>query len=144
MDLAKRLLNLERSVLPEDHFNYQMKRNNVIAVTRYAFLWQVVKFLDQASKERNNINDIARLCHLVKDIGTSRQRSSQLGETIDKILYRLRFMNTRPNGRESMSKDLRRNNVMVKGTNKSTPRLRSPARRRKTTTNVARKINGAM
>ena len=147
-DVSKRLVNLEQSVLPDDHFNYQLKKDNVVTFTRHAFLWKVVTFLDQASKDKNNINDVARLCHLVKEIGTSRQNASRLVETMDKFLYRLTVLSTGDKRRESSLFKVNREpgSRIVKGKDirKPTSRLEAPFRRRKTNTNVAKKINGAM
>jgi hypothetical protein len=105
-----------------------------------------LKFLEQASKQRDNVNDIARLCHLVRDVGLSRQRSLRLEETVNTILHRLRPMNTNKKSNASKKKvlELGPKNVAVNGANKSTPRLRSPSRRRKSSTNATKKINGAM
>jgi hypothetical protein len=145
MDMAKRLLNLERSTLSEDHFEYQMKDASVHTTSRHAFLWQVVKFLDQASKERESIHDIARLCHLVKEVGTSRQNATRLVECVDDILHRVRVGNNSKKRKDFKKKDSGSpRNVKGVGSNKPSPRLRSPSRRRKTTTNVTKRINGAM
>ena len=164
MDHAKRLLTLENSVLPDDHFRYQLKKENVLSISRHQFLWQVVKFLQQASKEKADISDVLRLCHLVKDIGSLRQRSHLLVEEVDKIIHRLCLMNddkmtelthTKKKEKNSGQKHVKvkvvsnnnNNNNNNNNSNKSAaPSLRSPTRRRHTTTKATKKtkMNGAM
>jgi hypothetical protein len=76
---------------PDDLFEYHLQKDKMPNSSRFAFLWQVVKFLDEASTDdaAENLSDILRIIFLVKEICSSRQRSSKMIETTDKILRRL-------------------------------------------------------
>jgi hypothetical protein len=88
-DVSQRTVLSRSRVLPDDHFSYQVEKESVISLSRFAFLWQVIKFLDTVSKDTNNISDTVRMCRLVKDVSTARRRATNMSESIDKILDRL-------------------------------------------------------
>jgi hypothetical protein len=147
VDFSKRLVpTMQQVFLPDDHFTYQIKQEHSTNMSRYSFLWQVIKFLEQVSKDKDNINDIVRLCHLVKNIASARRRSTNLVETVDKILYHVHYnftQTTKLDGQATngKAKAVDRNRIIKKAPSRSI--VRSPTRQRKTS-KTRKKLNGSM
>jgi hypothetical protein len=77
------------SISYEDQFSYHTKGGVLSASSRYAFLWQVIKYLEQSSNEGANTGDFVRLCALLKDLALTRRRSSKIEDAVGELLDRV-------------------------------------------------------
>jgi hypothetical protein len=151
VDYSNRLVSIVKQVLPDDHFNYQIAKEYRTSTSRHSFLWEVVKFLELVSKDKDNINDVVRLCHLVKNIASARRRSTRLVEDVDKILFRVH--NNFLRGAQSGDNDTtvaRKKSSELDGKMKknklasSRSLFRSTTRQRKSSSKSRKKINGTI
>jgi len=125
--------SIEGSWASEDQFSYGLKDDNQFSPSRYSCLWQLVKNLEQSSLQRANKGDVARLCHLIKDVGKTIRSSPKMEEAIDKILDRVlpgaphRALSSDEIAQKDFSAKKRRSSVGTRRSSPMTPRKRRPA-----------------
>ena len=136
----------EGSWASEDQFSYGLKDDNQFSPSRYSCLWQLVKNLEQSSLERANKGDVARLCHLIKDVGRTIRGSPKMEEAIDKILDRVlpgaphRALSSDEIAQKDFSAKRRRSSMSTRRSSPKTPRKRRPA----SNTTKAKQMTGSM
>lgn len=150
-----------KRIYHDDHFDYLVRREGV-GLTRYSFLWKLVKHLDCVPLDTENAGDVARVALLIKQVGSARRTQLSMIRAVDEILDRaFSAVPHQDEQRPLDGKDRRlreQSDILLPGADDvdgadgaqstpcrkvSRPRRRLAARKLRKPGSVTRKINGA-